>query len=60
MESGHIKRLPIDTTARIAYAMLGAAGQALSHASEEEKPSVREEYRLVIGQLLAGLASESQ
>jgi AcrR family transcriptional regulator len=58
MESGYIERLPTDTTARIAYAMLGAAGQALAQASEADKPRVREEYRLVIGHLLAGLATE--
>ena len=35
--------------------MLGAAGQALAAASEADKPRVRDEYRLVIGRMLAGL-----
>jgi AcrR family transcriptional regulator len=57
MESGRIAQLPLDATARIAFSMLGAAGQALSQASKEDKPRIRDEYRLVIIRLLAGLAT---
>jgi hypothetical protein len=54
---GHIEALPFDTTARVAFAMHGAAGQALSVANEEDKPRLREEYRMVIGRLLMGLVA---
>jgi AcrR family transcriptional regulator len=55
MENGDIESLPLDTTAKIAFAMLGAAGKALSVASEAEKAHLRDEYRMVIGRMLAGL-----
>lgn len=57
MEGGHIEQLPLDATSRLAFCMLGAAGQALAVASEEDKPRVRDEYRTVISRLLAGLAT---
>ncbi len=57
MAGGHIERLPLDTTARIAFAMLGAAGQALAAAKEPDKARVRDEYRMVIGRMLAGLVA---
>jgi AcrR family transcriptional regulator len=56
-ESGLIERLPLDTMSRLAFAMLGAAGQALSAASEADKPRLRDEYRLVIGRMLTGLVA---
>lgn len=55
MESGRIERLPLDTAAHIAFAMLGAAGQALSAATESDKPRIRDEYRTVIVRMLGGL-----
>lgn len=55
LEGGLIDPLPLETLTRIAFCMLGAAGQALSAASEADKPRVRDEYRLVIGRMLAGL-----
>jgi AcrR family transcriptional regulator len=55
MESGYIEPLPLDPTAKIAFAMLGAAGKALAVATAEEKPRLREEYQMVIGRMLAGL-----
>jgi AcrR family transcriptional regulator len=58
MQSGRIEQLPMDATARVAFSMLGAAGQALSQASEADKPRIRDEYRLVISRLLAGLATQ--
>ena len=54
--SGVIEPLPVETTARLAFCMLGAAGQALSKAPEADKPRVKDEYRLVIERMLAGLA----
>jgi AcrR family transcriptional regulator len=55
VEGGHIAPLPVDALSRVSFAMLGAAGQALARASEADKPAVRDEYRAVIGRLLAGL-----
>jgi AcrR family transcriptional regulator len=58
MEGGHIEQLPLDTTAKIAFHMLGAAGQALAQADEVDKPRLRDEYRTVIIRLLAGLITQ--
>ena len=55
MAGGHIEQLPLDTMSHIAFAMLGAAGQALARAEEEDKPRLRDEYRQVIARMLAGL-----
>jgi AcrR family transcriptional regulator len=57
MEGGHITQLPLDTTARISFQMLGAAGHALSQASAVDKPRLQDEYRLVIVRMLTGLAT---
>lgn len=57
VDDGRLVDLPVDTTARLAFSMLGGAGQALSRATEDEKPRLREEYRMVIGRMLAGLAA---
>lgn len=56
VEGGYIEALPVETTARLAFCMLGAAGRALSRAAVTDKPRVGEEYRAVIGRMLAGLA----
>jgi len=56
MESGQIRVTPLEPTTRVVFAMLGAAGHALSRAAEADKPTVKDEYRVVIGHLLAGLA----
>jgi len=55
VEGGYVEQLPVETMSRLAFCMLGAAGQALSRAAEADKPRVQEEYRLVIGRMLAGL-----
>lgn len=55
MAGGRIEQLPLDPTSHVAFAMLGAAGQALSRAEEADKPAIRAEYRLVIVRMLAGL-----
>lgn len=57
MEGGHIDPLPLDTASHVAFAMLGAAGQALSKAGEDDKPRIRDEFRLVIGRMLLGLVA---
>ncbi len=55
IEGGHIEPTPLETTTRIAFSMLGAAGQALAGAEESEKPRLKSEFAAVIGRLLAGL-----
>lgn len=55
VEGGYVEPLPVETMSRLAFCMLGAAGQALSRAAEADKPRVQEEYRAVIGRMLAGL-----
>lgn len=57
VDSGRIVDLPVDTTSRLAFSMLGGAGQALSRAGEADKPRLRAEYRTVITRMLAGLAA---
>lgn len=56
VEGGYVEPLPVETMSRLAFSMLGAAGQALSRAAEVDKARVRDEYRTVIGRMLAGLA----
>jgi AcrR family transcriptional regulator len=56
VESGLVEPLPVETMSRLAFAMLGAAGQALSRAAEADKARIKDDYRLVIGRMLAGLA----
>ena len=57
VEGGYVVDLPVDTMARLAFCMLGGAGQALSNAAEADKPRLQQEYRTVIGRMLAGLAA---
>ncbi len=57
VEGGYVVDLPVDTMARLAFCMLGGAGQALSRAAEADKPRLQDEYRTVIGRMLAGLAA---
>ena len=57
VEGGHVVDLPVETTSRLAFCMLGGAGQALSRAAEADKPRLQDEYRTVIGRMLAGLAA---
>lgn len=56
VEGGYIEALPLDTMTRVAFAMLGAAGQALAKAPESDKERVKAEYSAVIARLLAGLS----
>ncbi len=57
VEGGYVVDLPVDPMARLAFCMLGGAGQALSRAAEADKPRLQDEYRTVIGRMLAGLAA---
>jgi AcrR family transcriptional regulator len=55
IDSGDIEPMPVDTTARFTFSMLGAAGMLLADAEEEDKARVREECALVMYRLLRGL-----
>jgi AcrR family transcriptional regulator len=55
MAGGVIDRLPLETTTRITFALLMAAGLALADAAEADKDAVKAEYAAVISRLIAGL-----
>jgi AcrR family transcriptional regulator len=55
MEAGLLERQPLETTTRITFGMLMAAGLALADAAEDDKPTVKTEYATVIGRLMVGL-----
>ncbi|HET9144419.1 TetR/AcrR family transcriptional regulator [Actinophytocola sp.] len=57
MTGGVIDDLPLETTTRITFALLMAAGLALSDAPEEDKEAVKAEYSLVISRLITGLST---
>jgi AcrR family transcriptional regulator len=58
MDSGFLERQPLETTTRITFGMLSAAGLALAEASEEDKPRVRAEFAAGIGRIMLGLRVE--
>jgi AcrR family transcriptional regulator len=58
MEGGYIERQPLETTTRITFGMLMAAGLALAEAPEEDKPRMKAEYAAAIGRLMYGLRTE--
>jgi AcrR family transcriptional regulator len=55
MDGGAIERLPLETTTRITFALLMAAGLALAEAREQDRAEVKAEYAMVISRLIAGL-----
>lgn len=59
VDSGSIEPVPVETTARITFAILGAAGQALADAAEADKPRVQAEYSAVIQRMLIGMRPTS-
>jgi AcrR family transcriptional regulator len=59
MDGGLIERQPLETTTRIAFGMLSAAGIALTEARAEDKPRVRAEYADAIGRIMWGLRARS-
>jgi AcrR family transcriptional regulator len=58
LDNGDIVRVPLKTTTQLAFAMLGAAGQALSAAPVEEQPRIKAEYADVLERLLTGLRTD--
>jgi AcrR family transcriptional regulator len=57
IEHGLVEPIPLEPMTRMAFAMLGAAGQALAKADEADKPQVKAEYTEVMTRLLVGLAA---
>jgi AcrR family transcriptional regulator len=55
MDAGYIDRQPVETTARLTFALLMAAGLALSEAPDEDKPRLRTEHGTAITKLISGL-----
>ncbi|HEU5474785.1 MAG TPA: TetR family transcriptional regulator [Actinophytocola sp.] len=55
MDTGVIERQPLETTTRITFALLMAAGLALAEAPEEDKDRLKAEYGQVIARLVYGL-----
>jgi len=49
--------LPVETTGKVAFGLLGTAGKALAEAPMEDKARLRAEYGTVITRLLMGLAA---
>jgi AcrR family transcriptional regulator len=50
---------PVDLTTRFCFHLLGAAGQALADAEEQDKPRTRDQCAGLIRGMFAGLAVES-
>jgi AcrR family transcriptional regulator len=56
LEAGRIAG-PLDLTTRFCFHLLGAAGQALADATEQEKPRTKEQCAELIRGMFAGLAA---
>lgn len=54
-DEGLVDPLPVETTARVAFGMLGAAGLAIADADEGDKARVAEELKTVLRRFLRGL-----
>ncbi|MGH3360230.1 MAG: TetR family transcriptional regulator [Nocardioidaceae bacterium] len=55
VDSGRTGPIPVETTARLAFSLLGGAGMALVDAEESDKPQVKAECIQVMGWFIAGL-----
>ncbi|MCE7003302.1 TetR family transcriptional regulator [Kibdelosporangium philippinense] len=55
MDSGHLVRHPLETTTRLVFGMLTAAGMTLADAAESAKPQLKAEYLDMIGKLVGAL-----
>lgn len=58
IDNGFLEPQPLETMTRITFGMLSAAGTALTDASEEDKPRVRDEYAQAIGRIMFSLRVE--
>ncbi|RSM86665.1 TetR family transcriptional regulator [Kibdelosporangium aridum] len=55
MDSGQLERQPLETTTRLVFGMLTAAGMTLADAAESAKPQLKAEYLAMIGRLVGAL-----
>ena len=56
ISSGMLEPVPLTTTTRLMFALIGEAGLALAEVSDpEDKQALREEYQAVIRRVLEGL-----
>jgi len=56
MQAGDLPKLPLTTTTRLVFALIGEAGLALSEVSDPDgKQALREEYEAAIRRILEGL-----
>lgn len=58
VDSGYIAPLPIEPTAQLIFAMLGAAGFALASADPAQQPEIKKHYAAVIERFLSGLRAD--
>jgi AcrR family transcriptional regulator len=56
-DAGLVQDAPLDLTTRFCFHLLGAAGQALADAPEEDKQRTKEECAQLTRRMLVGLAS---
>lgn len=59
MDAGHIERVPLETTSRLVFGLLGAAGLALAEADDAGKQQTRDDCAALLRRMLVGLQSRS-
>jgi AcrR family transcriptional regulator len=59
IDAGLVEDAPLDLTTRFCFHLLGAAGQALADAAEEDKARTRQQCAELTRRMLAGLASRA-
>src|SRR5438132_188122 len=55
VDAGYLEDQAVDSLVRFAFWVLGGAGLAIAEAPEADKPRLRDEWRYLIGQTIAGL-----
>jgi len=55
VDAGYLADRALGSLVRFSFWMLGGAGLALAEAPEADRPRLREEWRYLIGQTIAGL-----
>jgi AcrR family transcriptional regulator len=59
IEAGYIEPVPLETTSRLVFGLLGAAGLALAEADETSKRQTRDDCADLIRNMLTGLRAGS-
>lgn len=59
IEAGYIEPVPLETTSRLVFGLLGAAGLALAEADEASKRQTRDDCADLIRDMLTGLRAGS-